>query len=214
MRDFSKTARAAAIVATLVIAACATNTVGGDHEGRADVTRFFLTPDVARAAVFVEPLDARDGGGPRFAVIRGAIEDNLRTAGFHPVPTRDAAEVIAVVGLMRAVRPVPVEDRGSHASFGFGGGGGSGRGGVGGGVGVSFPLGHRRSVNRDIAVDTLTLALRRRSDSTVEWEGRAVSEARIERSGDPADRAFFLAHALLSDFPGKTGVTTRFPPRR
>lgn len=205
----------AALALLGALAACATESGGPPREsGRAQVTRFFLAPQIARAAVFVEPLDPRMASGPRYAVIRGAVEDNLRTAGFRPVPTRDAAELVAVVGLTRSLRPQLAEDRTNRASFGFGAAGGGGRGGVGGGLGVSFPLGRHREVNRDVAVDTLTLSLRRRSDATVEWEGRAVGEARAANSGDPTDRAFFLARALLSDFPGKSGVTVNFPPRR
>ena len=208
--------RAALVGAILTMAACATDGGGGaplTERGRAQVTRFFLAPQIARAAVFVEPLDTRDAGGPRFATIRGAVEDNLRAAGFTVVPARDAAELVAVVGLTRAVRPVLAESRGSGASVGFGAGGGGGRGGVGGGLGISFPLGKRKA-SGDVAVDTMTISLRRRSDATVEWEGRAVGEARTAASGDPADRSFFLAKALLSDFPGRTGVTETYPPRR
>jgi hypothetical protein len=208
--------RLLAISATLAVAACETAgpSTGPDAVGRAQVTRFFLAPAIARATVFVEAQDPRMGTGPRFDLIRGAVEDNLRAAGFRPVPGRDAAELIAVTDLRRAVRPRPAGESGSHGSFGFGAGGGSGRGGIGGGVGLSFPIGKHREVNRDLAVDTLSIQLRRKSDATNEWEGRAVSEVPVQASGDPADRAFFLARALLSDFPGTTGVTSPYPPRR
>lgn len=216
MRTSSKAAKILALTAALAIAACATDgpQTGPNAVGRAQVTRFFLAPDIARGNVFVEPQDPRFGDSPRFAIIRGAVEDNLRAAGFRAVPVREQADLIGVLTLARAVRPRPAGESGSRASFGFGGAGGSGRGGVGGGLGLSFPIGKHRETNRDVAVDTMTLQLRRRSDGTNEWEGRAVSEVPVQASGDPADRAFFLARALLSDFPGKTAVTTPYPPRR
>lgn len=215
MRTMTKLARIWAVGATLAVAACETAgpSTGRDAIGRAQVTRFFLAPAIARGTVFVEAQDGRAASGPRFDLIRGAVDDNLRTAGFRPVAVRDAAELIALIDLRRAVRPRPAEERGSRGSFGFGAGGGSGRGGIGGGVGLSFPIGKHHDVNRDLAVDTLSIQLRRKSDATNEWEGRAVSEVPVQASGDPADRAFFLARALLFDFPGTTGVTTPYPPR-
>ncbi len=205
---------AAVAAGLLAVAGCTSDRAGSAREGHAQVTRFYLSPAIARANVFVEPLDVSIAGTPRFQVIRGAAEDNLRQAGFRPVPARDAAELVAVVGLTRAIRPELPGSRGSGASVGFGAGGGSGYSGVGGGLGISFPLGKRRSGNHDVGVDTMTISLRRRSDSTVIWEGRSVGEVRTDRSGDPADHASFLAHALLFDFPGRSGVTTPFPPRR
>ena len=222
MRIINTAARTAALAGALALAACATDQAGpsagsrvaGRAEGRAEVTRFFLAPDIARGAVFVEPLDPRDGGGPRFAAIRGAVEDNLRAAGFRPVPDRAAADLVAVVGITRALRPSVAPDQsGSRVHGGFGLGGSSGRyGGVGGGVGLGISFGGKRRP-RDTAIDTMTLALRRKSDSTNIWEGRAVSDVDASRSGDPADRAFFLARALLADFPGRSAVTVRYPPR-
>ncbi len=222
MRSLSSLSLAAALAGVLAISACASDGFGGrpdrgapDRGGRAEVTRFFLAPDIARASVVVEPLDTREGSGPRFALIRGAVEDNLRAAGFRPVPQRDAAELVAVVGLTRAVRPSQAPDSsGTRVHGGFGVGGGGGRyGGVGGGVGLGISFGGKRHL-RDTGVDTLSVSLRRRSDATVIWEGRAVGEANVERRGDPAESAFFLAHALFADFPGRSGVTVRYPSRR
>ena len=128
------------------------------------------------------------GGGPSFDLIRGAVEDNLRAAGFRPVPVRDAAELIAVTDLRRAVRPRPAGESGEPRELWFRRGRRIGTRGVGGGVGLSFPIGKHREINRDLAVDTLSLQLRRKSDATNEWEGRAVersARAGERRSGRP-----------------------------
>ena len=210
--------RAALLGAILTMAACATDGGGGGaplaERGRAQVTRFFLAAQIARAAVFVEPLDPRDAGGPRFAAIRGAVEDNLRAAGFTVVPARgrggarrgrgaDARGPAGARGKPRIGCLGRLRRRAVAAGAAV----------SAAGLGISFPLGKRKA-SGDVAVDTMTISLRRRSDATVEWEGRAVGEARTAASGDPADRSFFLAKALLSDFPGRTGVTETYPPRR
>jgi hypothetical protein len=61
-----------------------------------------------------------------------------------------------------------------------------------------------------VTATLLEVGIRRRSDATMFWEGRAVAEARTgsaeAASGAAADR---LAVALFRDFPGESGRTIR-----
>jgi hypothetical protein len=55
----------------------------------------------------------------------------------------------------------------------------------------------------------LSAQIRRRSDSTVVWEGRAVTESLSgQSSSQPISVADKLATALFRDFPGESGITT------
>ena len=62
----------------------------------------------------------------------------------------------------------------------------------------------------DVTASLLEVAIRRRSDGTVFWEGRAVDEAPTG-SAEAARTAVVerLAGALFRDFPGESGRTIR-----
>ena len=77
---------------------------------------------------------------------------------------------------------------------------------VGRGVSGSAPAG----ASAGITATLLEVAIRRRSDGTVFWEGRAVGEARTG-SPEAARTAAVerLAEALFRDFPGESGRTIR-----
>jgi hypothetical protein len=68
----------------------------------------------------------------------------------------------------------------------------------------------RRSRCAQLTATLLEVGIRRRSDATVFWEGRAVSEARTG-SAEAASTAAVerLAGALFRDFPGESGRTIR-----
>ena len=118
------------------------------------------------------------------------------------MPSGDLAAVgftRATVGQFRDRPPV---------SIGLGGGSFSGgrRGGVGVGGGLSFGIGGKK---RDVIAGELQVQLRRRSDNTVVWEGRAMTESVSGTAGsDPRDGAARLAEAMFKDFPGESGITT------
>ncbi len=109
---------------------------------------------------------------------------------------------IAAVGFKRMSRGTYREQ--PPVSIGLGGGsygGGRRGGGVGVGGGVSFGIGGN---TREIYVSELSVQLRRRSDNSTIWEGKALTES----VGDqPAETAARLARALFKGFPGESGVT-------
>ena len=197
--------RVAAVLALAAVAGCATD--GGSPH--ADVKRFYLSPQIARGSVFVEPADPAYAGSLQYQSIRQPVAAELARVDFPAAPDRASADLVAVVSYQRGLQPR--QPGASPVSIGLGAGGSSGGyrgGGVGGGVGLGFNLGGHR--NRDIAVDTLSLSIRRRSDASVIWEGSAVAQFRADSPRDGVGQAGpFLAHALLADFPGVSGTTVR-----
>lgn len=193
------------------VAGCATTA----RAPTAEVTRFYLTPSIARGTVVVEAEDARAQPSLAGQATQRAVADELARNGFAPAAGRGGAAFVAVVGLTQRLRPAIAGGGNGRPSVGFGLGGASGGygGGVGGGVGLSIPLGGRRRP-RDVSVDELSVRLRRVSDATVVWEGRAVAEVPVGGAAAGPGAAAFLARALFAEFPGRSGVPERFPPRR
>ena len=112
------------------------------------------------------------------------------------------SELVAVIDVSRGTRAML--DEGSPFSIGIGGGTFGRHVGVGGGV--TFPVGKSRT--SEIIGTQLAVQIKRRSDGTVIWEGRAVSEARSGTPyADPGAAVQRLATALFRDFPGETGRT-------
>jgi hypothetical protein len=184
----------AAPVALLVLASCAANRF------EASVTRFHLQPPAPRSTVAVVPLNPAQAGSLAFQTDAQAVAQELLKAGFPAAP-EDSADLVAVVGIATSVTEGIA--RQSPVTVGVGGGTSTGNVGIGGSM--QFPLGQGRS---STAVRTeLTLALRRRADQTVLWEGRASTTA----SGTPAPQTIaLLTRALMADFPGPSGATVRW----
>lgn len=192
--------RAAALSAVALLAACSTS--GGGS--RADVTRFHLGAPVARSTVFVTPVNAADASSLEFRTYAAVVSEELRQAGFTPAPALDRAEVIAVFGATQTTREAL--SGGSGLSVGIGAGTFGRNVGLGGSVNI--PVGERKP--NEVVVSMIELQLKRRSDNSVIWEGRAMTEA---RSGAPNSALGTvvpaLTDALLRDFPGPSGQTVR-----
>ena len=166
------------------------------------VTRFHLGQPIARGAITLEPLDPRANGSLEYKADEDAVAAQLVKLGFTVQPGLRTSEQVAVVDVQRAVRPS--YGGGSRFSIGLGGGSFGRGGGVGGGVQV--PVGKPRS--NEVAQTTLHVMLKRRSDGSTVWEGRAVSEARTGTAADaPGPLVQRLATALFADFPGVSGRT-------
>jgi hypothetical protein len=191
------------MAAALGLAGCATTTTSGPVH----VTRFHLGAPLERGTLTVEPMP---GGGPaslEFKTYAAAVETQLLGQGYTS-PTPDTpGQYLAVVGFTRTTEEGP--PRPSPFSVGIGGGGfsGGGRhggGGVGIGGGVSFPIGKSRP--RAVVATELSVQIRRRSDGTVIWEGRAQTAANETAPDAQASAAAGkLAHALFLGFPGESG---------
>lgn len=162
-----------------------------------DVTRFHLGQVNERGTIAVEPSPGASAG-PEFATYAQAVAQELRGLGFAPVDGVGRSLYVAVMDMRSGTRERL--DGGSPVSIGIGGGTGGWHSGVGGGV--SFGLGGGRG--GVVVGSELSVQLKRRSDQTVVWEGRARGEAPARDSALLAQR---LAAALFRDFPGESGRT-------
>ena len=183
----------------LTLAGCATPPA-------TQVTRFHLPQAIARGQIAVEPLLPIDRDSLEFRSYASIVGAELARIGFTEAPGLAASEQVAVVSVERASREGPARSPGVSIGLGLGGGSFGRGGGVGGGGGVSFPVGRQRSNLVDAT--RLVVQIKRRSDSTVVWEGRAETQARSNAPGsDAATTVRRLAAALFADFPGESGRT-------
>ena len=191
--------RAALAATAALVASCA-----GPGAQRADVTRFHLGQPVARSTVFVTAANPTDASSLEFRSYAAAVAEELRQAGFTPAASLPQAEIAAVLGAGQTTREALTG--GSGVSVGIGGGTFGRNVGVGGSLNI--PVGQRRP--NEIVVSMVELQLKRRSDNSVMWEGRASTEARAGTAGSALSTVVpALADALLRDFPGPSGQTVR-----
>lgn len=194
---------ASMVAVTLVLGACASDRFG------ADVSRFHLGQPLARSTVYLEPADPSVAQSLEFRTYAAEVAEELRQLGFTPVDTLARAELVGVVGYGQTTREGLV----SRPPVTIGIGGGTFGGNVGLGVGGSFGVGGSRA--NEVNVNALTVRLRRQSDETTIWEGRAVAEAREGREfAALSDAVPMLADALFQNFPGPSGETVRVNPPR
>jgi hypothetical protein len=188
--------RAALLGTALALAGCAT------QAPPTQVTRFHLGQPIARADVAVEPRDPTMAQSLQFQTYGNAVSAELARAGFRPAPGVAKSELVAVYDVMRNMYDGPPKP----APFSIGLGGASFGRNVGVGGGVTLPIG--RAKRNEIVQTELAVQLKRRSDGTVIWEGRARTMA---RAGTPEGSENFaatkLASAMFQGFPGESGRT-------
>jgi hypothetical protein len=184
------------ITSAILLAGCTTTL----RPGPVDVTRFHLGVPIAGDSISVEPLTGFAGVSPEDQVYIGAVSGELSQLGFTPGGGETSPFIAAVaykhesLGSMRTAPAVTI---------GLGGGSYSGgrRGGVGVGGGVGIPIGGKTV---QVVATELTVQIKRRSDRTIVWEGRAVTE---QAGMPPSETAGRLAKALFKGFPGESGIT-------
>jgi hypothetical protein len=188
-------ARPLLMASLLALGACAT------PSPPVEVTRFHLGQVNERGTVAIEP-EPGARAGMEFDIYANAVAGELNRLGFAQVDGVGQSLYVATLDVRTATRERA--GGGSPVSIGIGGGTGGWHSGVGGGV--SFGLGGNRG-GLWIATE-LSVQLKRRSDQTVVWEGRARGEAPERDSAALAGR---LANALFRDFPGESGRTISVP---
>lgn len=194
--------RGAGLGLILALSACASS----DGPRPAEVTRFHLNQPIARGSIAVEPFDQRDTGDLEFRSYADAVARELARQGWTVVDTPGQSEQVALVSLSQGSRE-EVTTR-SPVSIGVGGSTGGWSSGVGGGI--SFGLGGNRG--GEVIGTMMEVSIKRRSDGTVFWEGRARTEARAgSPAASPAAAADKLASALFLDFPGESARTITVP---
>ena len=185
-------------VAALAIAGCTTTPT-------AEVTRFHLgglmPSDTIRVVQSTDPITAGAAVPLEFRSYAATVTQDLARHGFRPIETGRPA-YLAILDVQQTTRAgIP---QSSPFRIGIGGGTGSGNGGIGGGVNV--PIGGAR--NTDVRVNALSVRIRRESDNTAVWEGRAVQQVPANAQGSNLSAAVpALSGALFSEFPGESGRT-------
>jgi hypothetical protein len=189
---------AALLAATIGLAGCA------ETRFQADVTRFHLSLPATRGTLAVIAADPAMAQSLQFRSDAAAVSEQFRALGYVPADAA-AAETLAVLTVKQETRAGP--PRPPKFSIGIGGGS-YGRGG-GFGTGVTLPVG--QSAPTQLRTTELLMQLRRHSDQTVMWEGRAstIDAGTITGGGGPAVVPQ-LATALLDGFPGVSGKTVRW----
>ena len=186
------------LAAALALAGCATGGAGSAVQ----VTRFHLGQAIAPGSIAVEPRDPVIAGSLEFGAYQNAVGAELNRLGFRPAPQVAGSELVAVVDVNRGFREGP--PRGPAFSIGVGGASFGRHSAVGGGVGV--PIAPERG--RELVGTELAVQIKRRSEGTVVWEGRARFEAAANGPlASPDASAQRLASALFAGFPGETGRT-------
>ena len=170
------------------------------------VTRFHLGQPIAPGQIAVEPRDPSLSQDLEFQSYARIVQSELSRLGFDSATILSKSELVAVTEVRRSWRPTG-QTSGSSMSIGLGGASGGGwRGGTSVGLGgsISFPLGQQKE-QMDVLTE-LSVRLKRRSDSTVIWEGRAESVARDGTPyANPEASVQRLAQALFQGFPGRSG---------
>jgi hypothetical protein len=184
--------RSAPLLLAAALAACAG---GGGKErpatGGVDVARFHLGEPVARAQIAIEPFDKADANRPEFPVYAAAVGRQLTRLGWTVVPTTTGSEQIALIDLEQGSREAVAALSAAR---------------IGRGLSATVPAG----TSANVTASLLEVAIRRRSDGTVFWEGRAVGEAPTGSAGAARTAVVErLAAALFQDFPGESGRTIR-----
>jgi hypothetical protein len=188
-------------VSMLALAGCATSAP------MADVTRFHLSAPIPSDSVAVVSAAT----GPEAAVTGDAIGGELARLGFRPTMSDGLVNATAYVATWKAEQTA-VEGPPKPPRFSIGLGGGTASGGRGGGIGigggVNIPVGSSRRGDTQLST-LLQVELKRRSDNTVVWEGRAT-RASLAKDGNPVPG---LARALFAGFPGPSGQMVQAPAK-
>ena len=181
----------AALVLALALAGCATRGGGADAAGGVEVARFHLGQPVARSQIAVQAFDQANANRPDFPAYAAAVSRELTRLGWTVVPSTAQSEQIALVDVEQGSREAIAALTAARIGRGVAGGGFEGS-------------------SADTTATLLEVRIRRRSDATVFWEGRAVTEARTgSAEAQRAASVERLAQALFRDFPGESGRTIR-----
>jgi hypothetical protein len=173
---------------------------------QADVVRFHNGFTAQGQVIRLEPDDPGLAASLEYQSYAEALGARLAKLGFKPAGGENGApQLVGVIAYKSVVEASSAPAR-SPVSIGVGVGGGSRN--VGVSLGTSFGLG--TPATRDVRVNSLSFTLKSAQDGQVVWEGRATNEQRDTPNAAPTQAIPQLMDALLSDFPGLSGKTTRY----
>jgi hypothetical protein len=169
-----------------------------------EVTRFHTGAPATTGTIAVEEMLGNPDVSLEFRTYAAAVGRELQRVGFSEVDAK-SSDYVASVSFRRGFRPSGIDRSGRPVGVGVGGSTGSYGSGLGIGIGINLS-----GKPKDIVTTELAVRIKRRSDDTTLWEGRAVSEARQGTpAAQPAIVAGALAQALFKDYPGQSGQTIR-----
>lgn len=187
----------------LALAGCATT-------NPVQVTRFHLAQPIAPGTFSIDSMPAAGPGSPtapdgiELNTYSDIVAGELTHLGFTRAQGPGSSELTVSVMVDRGTRP-DYNAGGSSISFGIGGASFGRRSAVGGGVGTTIPLDRQQHF---IVGTRMQVQIKRRSDGTAIWEGRAMTEAKGQSpDASPQAAVTKLAHALFVGFPGESGRT-------
>lgn len=92
--------RSAVLLATVALAACASNRAGdGQAVAGMDVMRTHLGQPIARGQIAVEAFQPADANDPAFAGYAAAVGQQLGRLGWTVLPTRGTSEQVALIDI-------------------------------------------------------------------------------------------------------------------
>jgi len=167
--------------ALALVAGCSTAGGGGQSQRGTSVTRIHLGGVIARGEVAVEPrFTTQAAGGVYLPGFGATVADELRTLGFTPAANPAASEFIATVDVATGTG-VALAARAPATGAG------------------------PEAVSSGVATQ-LAVQLKRRSDGSIVWEGRARAPTRANAVASAAT-VRKLARAMFQHFPGESGRT-------
>ena len=184
--------RGGTVLLALAVSACAAGGGGGTAGAGIEVARFHLgEPTIARAQIAIEPFDRADANRADYPAYAASVAREVTRLGWTVMASSGQSEQIALIDVEQGSRDAIAALTAAR---------------IGRGVAPTSQAGS----SADVTATLLEVAIRRRSDATVFWEGRAVTEAKSDsgaaQSSAAVDR---LATALFRDFPGESGRTIR-----
>ncbi|MBF5090215.1 MULTISPECIES: DUF4136 domain-containing protein [unclassified Novosphingobium] len=192
------------LIASALVLAALPAAPGVAFAAPVEVTRFHTAESLAKlvpgAALALAPAPGEDPAGLETALWNDAVMREVAARGFGTA-TAGAADALVEVRVER--RTERQERQRGPVSVGVGGSTGGWNSGVG--LGVGFSLG---GGSREWTETRLSVTIRDRATGQALWEGRAESRDNAKKKeADAANVAPRLAHALFTDFPGKSGQT-------
>ena len=177
--------KACALAVATILAGCTTGGGGGANtQAGIEVLKTHLGQPVAKAQISVEPFERADANNPEFPGYAAAVAQQLSRLGWSVAPNPQS-EQVALVDVQQGSRDILTQPAAAGTPR------------------AASPAG------APVATQ-LSVRIKRRSEGTVFWEGRATSEAGAR--SDQAQRAATvqrLAEALFRDVPGESGRTIR-----
>ena len=180
-----KTIPFVALGTVLLLAGCESILPINPPPPRTEAYRAHPDQPITPATIAVGPVNLARADDPLVRAAVAAVSNEVRALGYTPVADVSRAELLGSVNLTTGTASALV---------------------------ANAPEGLRGTTTLppDAPSTGLVVEIRRRSDGSLLWQGRAATFRPPPRR-DPAALAGPLAHALFLGFPGQSGRTIRAP---